>query len=94
MDLLLDNLKGEINRNARFRTVVALIINDQEYTFEGICGGEILTSKTGKDGFGYDPIFKPTGYDRSFAQMNLQEKNLISHRGLAVKKLIHFLKNN
>lgn len=91
MDLLLENLRGEVNRSARFRTVVALIIDNQEYIFEGVCEGEILHTKTGRDGFGYDPIFKPKGYERSFAEMSIIEKNLISHRGLAVKKLIGFL---
>lgn len=94
MDLLLTNLKDKSSRKARFRTVVALILNNKEYTFEGICEGEILYSKTGNDGFGYDPIFQPKGYDRSFAQMSLEEKNVISHRGLAVKKLIQFLRKS
>jgi len=94
MELLLTNLKDKPSRKARFRTVVALILNNKEFTFEGICEGEILHDKTGKDGFGYDPIFQPKGFDRSFAQMTLEEKNVISHRGLAVKKLIDFLKVN
>lgn len=92
MDKLLSALKEAKNRTARFRTVVALILNGKEYTFEGICEGEILPERTGEEGFGYDPIFKPKGYDRSFAQMSLNDKNEISHRGLAVKKLIDFLK--
>jgi XTP/dITP diphosphohydrolase len=92
MDKLLSALKEAKNRTARFRTVVALILNGKEYTFEGICEGEILPEQTGEEGFGYDPIFKPKGYDRSFAQMSLNDKNEISHRGLAVKKLINFLK--
>tara|TARA_R110002049_G_scaffold278391_2_gene457161 strand:+ start:2394 stop:2975 length:582 start_codon:yes stop_codon:yes gene_type:complete len=91
MDKLLATLSGSENRRARFRTVVALILNDKEYTFEGICEGEILKERTGKGGFGYDPIFQPKGYDRSFAQMTIDEKTKISHRGLAVKKLIDFL---
>ncbi len=92
MDKLLAALNGATNRNARFRTVVALILNDKEYTFEGICEGKILTQRTGNDGFGYDPIFQPLGHEVSFAQMDLNEKNKISHRGLAVKELIDFLK--
>jgi XTP/dITP diphosphohydrolase len=94
MDLLLTNLKNKPNRKARFRTVIALILNNKEFTFEGICEGEILHDKTGNDGFGYDPIFQPKGYERSFAQMTVLEKNLISHRGLAVKKLIQFLRKS
>lgn len=94
MNKLLSNLKGKDNRKARFRTVIALILNGNEYLFEGICEGEILLEKTGNEGFGYDPIFKPKGYDKSFAQMDLVDKNKISHRGIAVKKLIEFLKNN
>ncbi len=92
MDKLLSALKEAKSRTARFRTVVALILNGKEYTFEGICEGEILPERTGEEGFGYDPIFKPKGYDRSFAQMSLNEKSEISHRGLAVKELIDFLK--
>ncbi len=93
MDKLLTNLKEKENRKARFRTVIALILDGKEHLFEGICEGEILLEKTGIDGFGYDPIFQPNGFDRSFAQMTLEEKNKISHRGLAVQKLIAFLRN-
>lgn len=92
MDKLLLALKGSKNRKARFRTVIALILENKEYTFEGICEGEILTERRGEEGFGYDPIFKPTGFERSFAQMSLEEKTKISHRGLAVSKLVDFLK--
>ena len=91
MQKLLFELEGEKNRNAHFRTVISLIIKGKEYSFEGKVEGEILHQKTGIDGFGYDPIFKPTGYDQSFAEMTMKQKNEISHRGVAVKKLIHFL---
>jgi len=91
MRKVLDELKEEKNRKARFRTVISLIINKKEYFFEGIVNGEILESKTGKDGFGYDPIFKPKGYSESFAEMSLEQKNLISHRAVATRKLVDFL---
>lgn len=93
MDKLLNALKEKSNRKAQFRTVVALILDGKEYSFEGVCKGEILEKRTGTEGFGYDPIFKPNGYDRSFAQMTIGEKTEISHRGLAVKKLVEFLLN-
>ena len=91
MQKLLSEMEGQKNRNARFRTVISLILDGEEYSFEGQVKGEILYQKTGNDGFGYDPIFKPTGFDQSFAQMTMKQKNEISHRGVAVKKLIHFL---
>ena len=74
-------MEGQKNRNARFRTVISLILHGKEYSFEGQVEGEILLQKTGIDGFGYDPIFKPIGYDQSFAHMNMKQKNEISHRG-------------
>lgn len=79
------------NRKARFRTVISLIINGDEKQFEGIVDGEILEKKQGRAGFGYDPIFKPVGYDLSFAEMDMEEKNRISHRGRAVEKLVKYL---
>lgn len=91
MNKLLKNLKGLENRTAQFRTVIALNIKGKQFLFEGICKGEILASKTGASGFGYDPIFKPEGYDTSFAEMTLEEKGKISHRGKAITKLITFL---
>ena len=94
MQKLLSELKNQKIRTARFRTVISLILHGKKYFFEGEVKGEILHQKTGKDGFGYDPIFKPLGYDQSFAQMTIAQKNEISHRGIAVKKLIHFLSNN
>jgi len=92
MDLVLKNLLGKSNRKARFRTAIALIIDGKSHIFEGICNGEIAHTRMGDDGFGYDPIFIPDGFDRSFAQMTKAEKNEISHRGIAVRKLIAFLK--
>ena len=91
MQKLLSELQDQKNRTARFRTVISLILNGEENFFEGQVVGEILYQKTGLEGFGYDPIFKPTGFDQSFAQMTMKQKNEISHRGVAVKKLIHFL---
>ncbi len=93
MQKLLSNLKNKTNRNAQFRTSIALIIKGKEYLFEGVCKGEILTKKQGKKGFGYDPIFKPKGFSKSFAEMNSLEKGAISHRGKALEKLIAFLLN-
>ena len=89
---LLDKLKGKENRKARFRTVIALVCEGKEYIFEGIVEGEILTEKSGQEGFGYDPIFSPEGKGISFAEMSAEEKNQISHRGRAVEKLIAWLK--
>ena len=91
MQKLLFEMEAQKNRNACFRTVISLNLNGEEYFFEGKVVGEILLQKTGDDGFGYDPIFKPTGFDQSFAEMTMAQKNEISHRGLAVKKLLHFL---
>ncbi len=92
MALLMSKLGDNENRKAAFRTVIALIIDGKEHLFEGRVDGEIVTSRDGDKGFGYDPIFKPTGYDVTFAQMDLDEKNKISHRARAVAKLIEFLK--
>jgi len=91
MDKVLINLKDQQNRNAHFKTVIALIIDGKETLFEGIAKGEITTTKSGSKGFGYDPIFKPLGYDITFSEMSLDEKNKISHRGKAVKQLSNFL---
>ncbi len=93
MDKLLKMMKDKENRLAQFRTVIALNINNDQYLFEGICEGQILKVKQGSSGFGYDPIFQPKGFDKSFAEMELNEKGKISHRGLAIKKLIEFLKS-
>ncbi len=89
--LLLERMEGKENRSAQFRTAMALIIDGQEYLFEGIVRGEILTEQRGEGGFGYDPMFAPEGYDCSFAEMSADEKNAISHRGRAVRKLAEFL---
>ena len=89
---MLFEMQGKINRKAQFRTVIALNLKGKQYVFEGICQGYILEEKHGSEGFGYDPIFKPDGFDKSFAEMSLGEKSKISHRGLAVKKLVDFLK--
>ena len=88
---LLKNLKNIKNRNARFKTVIALIIDNKLHIFSGIVEGYILDSPKGNNGFGYDPIFCPNGFDKSFAELTLKEKNLISHRSLAMKKLIDFI---
>lgn len=91
MKKVLEKLSDKTNRKARFRTVISLILDGQEYQFEGIVNGTILTEKQGEKGFGYDPIFKPDGYHNSFAELDMAVKNKISHRGLAVNKLIDFL---
>ncbi len=91
MQKVLSRLKGISNRKAQFRTVIALNLEGRQYQFEGVCKGEILTQKHGGHGFGYDPIFKPEGFDNSFAEMSLEEKSAISHRGRAIQKLVSFL---
>jgi len=91
MQKVLKEIEGKTNRNAQFKTVIALILKGEEYFFEGVVKGEILKEKKGKDGFGYDPIFRPVVYKESFAEMSIAQKNEISHRGLAVKKLVKFL---
>jgi XTP/dITP diphosphohydrolase len=92
IDKLLSKLGDNKNRKAQFRTVVSLILNDREYLFEGICEGKILSARKGEKGFGYDPIFMPDGSDKSFAEMNTDEKNKYSHRKKAADKMIAFLK--
>ena len=91
--LLLKNLEGVTDRTARFRTVIALILDGVEYTFEGRVEGTIATAETGSEGFGYDPLFVPSGEIITFAQMSAEAKNAISHRGRAVAKLVNFLKD-
>ena len=93
MDKLLRELHGISHRNARFRTVISLMIGGKEYFFEGICEGRIGEEKKGSKGFGYDPLFYPGNSSRSFAEMELKEKSAISHRGRAVEKLVTFLNN-
>jgi XTP/dITP diphosphohydrolase len=90
---LLSGLENKDNRIAQFKTVIALHINGELNTFTGICKGEITTEKHGNKGFGYDPVFKADGFDKTFAQISLEEKNKIGHRGKAVQKLIAFLED-
>ncbi len=93
MDLVLEKLKDESNRKAQFRTVISLRMNGQEVLFEGIVKGNIRSERSGVEGFGYDPIFEPEGFDVTFAEMSIEDKNKISHRGKAVQKLIAYLNN-
>jgi len=91
MDKLLLNLKSESNRNAQFKTVIALNLKREQYLFTGIVRGVITLEKMGNQGFGYDPIFKPEGFEETFGQLSLETKNVISHRGKATQELIAFL---
>lgn len=91
VELLLDKLDGMDNRKAHFRTVIALILDGQEYKFEGTAEGQITDLQSGSQGFGYDPVFQPEGHDKTFAELSMEEKNAISHRGKAVRRLISFL---
>ena len=91
MNLLLENLQNKQNRNAQFKTVIALNINQNLKIFTGVCQGEIICEKRGVKGFGYDPIFMPKGYDPTFAEMDLELKHTIGHRGKAISQLIDFL---
>jgi XTP/dITP diphosphohydrolase len=91
IDKLLAELQGKEDRSARFRTVIALILDGKEYLFEGIIEGEIISERRGDGGFGYDPVFIARGYDRTFAEIPLREKNSISHRARAMRQLITFL---
>ena len=91
IDKLLLNLEGQTNRKARFRTVISLLIDGQEFLFEGICKGRITAEKRGNQGFGYDPVFIPEGSVRTFAEMTMEEKNQYSHRKKATEKLVAFL---
>ena len=93
MNKILNKLKGKKNRKAQFRTAIALILKGEEHLFEGKVEGYISKEKQGNEGFGYDPIFIPENNTRSFAQMSMQEKGAISHRGRAVKKLVTYLNN-
>lgn len=90
---LLNELNENLNRNAYFKSVFCLFLNDEEFYFDGEIHGQILHEQKGNDGFGYDPVFSPNGYNLTFAEMNSEEKNLISHRSKAVQKLINFIEN-
>jgi XTP/dITP diphosphohydrolase len=94
IDKLLDKLKDKANRKAYFMTVIALIIDGNEYFFEGVIKGKILSERHGDGGFGYDPVFMPDGYTQSFAQLGMEEKNKISHRALAIKAMSDFLSSD
>jgi XTP/dITP diphosphohydrolase len=91
MNKVLNSLSGENNRNAQFKTVIALNLKGKQELFTGIAKGEITLEKTGNKGFGYDPIFQPLGYKETFAELSLEIKNIISHRGKATQQLIQFL---
>ena len=91
MRKLIHELEGKENRKAQFRTAISLILDGKEYLFEGVIKGEIIEEKRGDSGFGYDPIFKPEGYEQTFAELGNEIKNKISHRALAVQKLCEFL---
>ncbi|MGB4774172.1 MAG: non-canonical purine NTP diphosphatase [Daejeonella sp.] len=93
LQLVLKKLGNNTNRKARFKTVISLIYKGSEYFFEGIAEGTITSQKSGNKGFGYDPIFQPDGYEITFADMDLSEKNKISHRAKAIEKLVSFFKS-
>ena len=91
---LLENLSGFNNKNARFRTVISLIISKNIFSFEGIINGKIIHEIRGNSGFGYDPVFIPSGYNKTLAELSLKEKNTISHRSIAINKMMNFLKRD
>ncbi len=93
IDKLLGELQNNNDRSAQFRTIITLNLKGKSYDFEGVCKGQILQERSGNGGFGYDPVFQPEGHSLSFAEMSAEEKNRISHRGLAVEKLVQFLNN-
>lgn len=90
--LLLEKLQGQSNRKARFRTIITLILDGEYFDFEGVVEGKITEEVRGKEGFGYDPVFVPDGYNKTFAEMTSEEKNQISHRGKAIEKLVAYLR--
>lgn len=92
IEKLLKNLKEKTDRSARFRTIISLRLNGKEFLFEGICEGDITDHVSGKKGFGYDSVFRPAGSERTFAEMDMEEKNVYSHRRKAMDKMIMFLK--
>ena len=91
MNKLITELSTKTNRSGQFKTVITLHLNNKQYTFTGICQGTITNTKSGTSGFGYDPIFKPTGFQQTFAEMDLSLKNSIGHRGKAILQLVDFL---
>jgi XTP/dITP diphosphohydrolase len=93
INLVLERLGDSTNRSARFKTVISLYLNEKQLFFEGVIEGTIIAERKGEKGFGYDPIFIPNGYDKTFAQMTAEEKNLISHRAIAVSKMADYLKS-
>ena len=93
VDKMLAAMKGKTNRKACFRTIIALNLAGKSYYFEGRCDGLITETQRGTEGFGYDPIFQPEGYDKTFAELGHEVKNVVSHRGRAVQKLLEFLNN-
>ena len=94
IELVLRKLKNKANRNSRFKTIISLIIDGKSVNFEGVVEGKITEEKKGTNGFGYDPIFQPNGYASTFGEMSLKEKNKISHRSIAINKMVQYLKEN
>ena len=94
IELVLTKLKNKSNRNSRFKTIISLIIDGKSVNFEGVVEGKITDEKRGSNGFGYDPIFQPNGYASTFGEMSLKEKNKISHRSIAINKMVQYLKEN
>ena len=94
IELVLRKLKNKSNRNSRFKTIISLIIDGKSVNFEGVVEGKITEEKRGSNGFGYDPIFQPNGYSSTFGEMSLKEKNKISHRSIAINKMVQYLKEN
>ena len=94
IELVLRKLKNKANRNSRFKTIISLILDGKSVNFEGVVEGKITEEKRGSNGFGYDPIFQPNGYASTFGEMSLNEKNKISHRSIAINKMVQYLKQN
>ena len=94
IELVLRKLKNKANRNSRLKTIISLIIDGKSVNFEGVVEGKITEEKRGSNGFGYDPIFQPNGYSSTFGEMSLKEKNKISHRSIAINKMVQYLKEN
>ena len=94
IELVLRKLKNKANRNSRFKTIISLIIDGKSVNFEGVVEGKITEERRGSNGFGYDPIFQPNGYASTFGEMSLKEKNKISHRSIAINKMVQYLKEN